>query len=229
MRKKLRLGVLASGSGTDLQSIIDACAGGKINCIVACVISDRKNAHCLERARAHGIPAHFVDPKCGDGSRKQKDAHEKEIHELLGEHGVKLVVGAGYMRILSPRFVEAWNGSIINIHPSVLPAFGGADGQGDAIEYGVRIAGCTTHFMDESVDGGPVILQAAVKVKRGDDRASLAERILQVEHQILPRTIDLYEQGRLQIEGRKVQIAPKDDSWLSRYPVIEGVLYPEDY
>ena len=221
--KRIRVGVLVSGRGTNLQSIIDHSESGKIDADVAVVISDRMDAYALERAKKHGIPAYFVDPK--EKSRKE---HEEEIDKILREHNVDLVVGAGYMRVLSSWFIKRWYGRIINIHPALLPSFKGTDGQGDALKYGVKITGCTTHFMDEEIDHGPIILQAAVKVKDDDTRESLAERILRVEHQLLPRTIQLFAEGRLKIEGRKVRILP-GDSWKDEYEVYPDVLYCEGY
>ena len=223
MAKKLRVGVLASGGGTDLQSIIDASEKGMINVEVVAVISDNKEAFALKRAEKHKIKAFFVDPK-----GKDSQDHDKETDKILEENNVELVVGAGYMRILSSCFVKKWYGKLINIHPALLPSFKGTDGQGDTLDYGVKIAGCTTHFMDEHMDHGPIILQAAVKVMPGDDRDKLAHRILDVEHQILPRTVELFAQGRLKIEGRKVKIE-KGDSWKDKYEIIPDVLYPEGY
>ena len=223
MAKKLRVGVLASGGGTDLQSIIDASEKGMIDAEVVVVISDKKDAFCLKRAEKHKIPKVFVDPK----GLKQEE-HDKEVDKILEKHNVGLVIGAGYMRILPPCFVKKWHGNLINIHPALLPSFKGTNGQGDAFNYGVKISGCTTHFMDEHMDHGPIILQAAVKVMPGDDRDKLAARILEVEHQILPRTVQLFAQGRLKIEGRKVKIL-KGDSWKKKYKTIPDVLYPEGY
>jgi len=221
--KRIRVGVLASGRGTNLQSIIDHSESGRIDADVVVVISDKRDAYALERARKHGIPAYFVDPK-----GKSREEHEREIDKILREHNVDLVVGAGYMRILSPWFIRRWYGKIINIHPALLPSFKGTDGQGDALRYGVKITGCTTHFMDEEVDHGPIILQAAVIVKDDDTRESLAERILRVEHQLLPRTIQLFAEGRLKIEGRRVKILP-GDSWKDKYETYPDVLYCEGY
>ena len=223
VKKKLRVGVLASGSGTDLQSIIDASERKMIDAEVAVVVSDKKEAYALKRADTHHIPAVYVDPK-----GKERAIHENEIDALLRHHGVELVVGAGYMRVLSPSFVKKWYGKLINIHPALLPSFKGTNGQGGAFAYGVKLTGCTTHFMDEEMDHGPIILQAAVKVFPSDDREKLAKRILDVEHQILPRTIQLFAQKRLSIKDRKVMILP-GDSWLNKYDVIPGVLYSEGY
>ncbi len=216
----LNIGVLASGRGTNLQAIIDSCEKKIINARVAVVLSDNEKAFALERAEKHGIPAFYVEAK----DRKK---HEENMHKILIEHEAELVVGAGYMRILSPWFIKNWYGKIINIHPALLPSFKGLDAQKQALEYGVKIAGCTTHFMDEKPDHGPIILQAAVRVKDDDTRDSLAERILKVEHQILPRSIDLFEKGRLVIEGRKVKILP-GDSWLDKYR-YEDVFYSDGY
>ena len=223
MVEKLRVGVLASGGGTDLQSIIDASEKDMIDAEVVIVISDRKDAFALKRAKKHNITTCFIDPK---GNERKE--HEKEVNILLKDNSVELVVGAGYMRVLSSSFVKKWYGKLINIHPALLPSFKGTNGQGDALEYGVKISGCTTHFMDEDMDHGPIILQAALKVHSGDDKDKLATRILEVEHQILPRTIQLFAEKRLKIIGRKVTIIP-GDSWTKKYDVIPDVLYSEGY
>lgn len=223
MKDKLKIGVLASGGGTDLQSIIDASEKNMINAEVRVVISDKSDAFCLKRAKKHNISCFFVNPL-----RLTPQDHEKKIDDILSEHDVDLVVGAGYMKILSKEFVKKWYGKLINIHPALLPSFKGANGQSDAFEYGVKLSGCTTHFMNEEMDSGPIILQAAVKVMPDDDRDKLAARILDVEHQILPRTVDLFEKGRLKIKGRKVEIS-KGDSWKDKYEILPDVLYSEGY
>ena len=222
-QKPLSVGVLASGSGTDLQSIIDASETGMIDATVVVVISDKKDAFALSRAKKHHIPCFFIDPK-----GKDRAAHEKEIDAILHAHRVELVIGAGYMRLLSPSFVRKWHGRLINIHPALLPSFKGTNGQKDALEYGVKISGCTTHFMDAEMDHGPIILQAAVLVHPEDDRDVLADRILSVEHQILPRTVQLFAQNRLLIEDRRVIILP-GDSWKKKHKVVPDVLYSEGY
>ena len=221
--KKLSVGVLASGSGTDLQSIIDASEKEMIDAEVVVVISDTKDAFALHRAKTHHIPGFFVDPK-----GKDRTAHEDEIDAVLRDHQIELVVGAGYMRLLSPAFVKKWQHKLINIHPALLPSFKGTNGQRDALQYGAKISGCTTHFMDSDMDHGPIILQAAVKVLPDDDRDALAARILAVEHQILPRTVQLFAQKRLLVEGRTVIILP-GDSWKKKFKEIPGVLYSEGY
>ena len=223
MVKKLRLGVLASGNGTDMQSIIDASTKGMIDAEVTVVVSDKKDAFALKRAIKHNIPTFFVDPR-----RKTREQHEDEIHTVLLEQKIDLVVGAGYMRILTPGFIKKWKGKLINIHPALLPSFKGTNGQGDALNYGVKITGCTTHFMDEEMDHGPIILQAAVQVLDHDTRDSLAARILEVEHQLLPRTIQLIAEHRVRLKGRRVQILP-GESWQGRYPLHPNVLYCEGY
>ena len=223
MGEKLRVGVLASGGGTDLQSIIDASEKDMIDAKVVAVVSDKKDAYALERARKHGIKAFFVDP-----NGKNIGEHEGEINKIFKDNNVELVVGAGYMRVLSSSFVKKWYGKLINIHPALLPSFKGTNGQGDALDYGVKISGCTTHFMDEKMDHGPIILQAAVKVLPNDDRDKLAHRILDVEHQILPRTVQLFAEGCLKIDGRKVIIKP-GDSWKDKYEIYPDVLYSEGY
>ncbi len=223
MVKKIRVGVLASGRGTDLQSIIDASEKNKIDASVVALISDNKKAYALKRAEKHKINSYFVDPE-----GKSKQELDDEIDKILLNNKTDLLVGAGYMRILSRKFVKKWYGKIINIHPALLPSFKGVNGQGDALEYGVKITGCTTHFMDEHMDHGPIILQGAVKVHQKDSRDELASRILKVEHQILPRTVQLYAEKRLKIKGRKVIIKP-GDSWKNKYETIPDVLYSEGY
>jgi len=223
MTDNLRVCVLASGGGTDLQSIIDASEKNMIDAEVVLVISDCKDAFCLKRAEKHKISCFFINPQ---STTKKK--HELEINKKIIEHNVDLVVCAGYMRILSNEFVKKWNGRLINIHPALLPSFKGANGQGDALDYGVKISGCTTHFMDEHVDHGPIILQAAVKVMPNDNRDKLAKRVLDIEHQILPRTVQLFAENRLKIKGRKVEIK-KGDSWKDKYKIFPDVLYSEGY
>jgi len=220
---KLKLGVLVSGRGTDLQSILDAADDGKINAEVKVVISNNKDAYALERAKKHNVDGIYIETK-----GREREDYEKDIDLILKNYGVDLAIGAGWMRILTPFFVTKWKGRLINIHPSLLPSFPGTSGPKDALEYGVKITGCTTHFMSETVDSGPIIIQAAVIVRDDDTVETLAQRVLEVEHQILPRSIDLFEQNRIVIEGRKVKILP-GDSWKVKYPVIDGVLYSYGY
>lgn len=199
---KLRLGVLASGRGSNLQSIMDAAAAGRIDAEVAVVISDNEDAFALERARKAGIPAEFVNP----GSFDSKEAYEGVLEELLKHHEVGLVCLAGYMRLVGRVLLEAFRNKVINIHPALLPAFPGLHGQEQAWTYGVKFSGCTVHFVDEGMDTGPIILQAVVPVLDDDTADTLAARILEQEHRIYPEAIGLYAEGKLKINGRKVSI-----------------------
>ena len=197
---KIRLGVLASGNGSNLQAIIDAAEAGRIDGIVAVVISDHQDAYALERARQKGIPAHSLELN----SFADKTAFEKEIVSLLKDHQVDLVCLAGYMRVLSNVVLEAFPQRIINIHPALLPSFPGLHGQKQAWDYGVKFSGCTVHFVDQGVDTGPIIIQAAVPVLDDDTADTLAARILEQEHIIFPEAIQRFAAGRLKITGRKV-------------------------
>ena len=199
---KLRLGVLASGRGSNLQSIMDQAAAGKINAEVAVVISDKKEAYALERARMAGIPAEHIHYR----DFPSKDAYERSIVELLRQHGVELVCLAGYMRIVGKVILAAFPYRIMNIHPALLPSFPGLHGQEQAWAYGVKFSGCTVHFVDEGMDTGPIILQAVVPVYDEDTADDLSARILEQEHKIYPEAIRLYAAGRLRIEGRKVYV-----------------------
>ena len=198
----INVGVLASGRGTNLQAIIEAIKEGKIEGRISIVISDNRDAFALKRAKQNNIETEYINFK----SFKNREDYDKEIMECLKEKDIDLVVLAGYMRILSPYFIRTYKNRIINIHPALLPSFPGLHAQRQAVEYGVKISGCTVHFVDEGVDSGPVILQKAVEVKDNDTEESLAERILKEEHQIYPRAIQLFCQGRLIIKGRRVFI-----------------------
>ncbi|MBQ9478290.1 MAG: phosphoribosylglycinamide formyltransferase [Selenomonadaceae bacterium] len=202
MNTKLKLGVLCSGRGTDLQSIIDAIADGKLDAQIALVLTDKPNVMALERAARAGIKNLCIDRK----SFEDQLSFEAKILNELRAAEVDLVILAGFMRILSPTFVRAYKDRIMNIHPSLLPAFPGAHAHRDVLAYGVKVSGCTVHFVDEGTDSGPIILQAAVKVWEDDDEESLAARVLEQEHIIYPLAIQLYAQGRLSIEGRRVKI-----------------------
>jgi phosphoribosylglycinamide formyltransferase-1 len=199
---KLRLGVLASGRGSNLQSIMDAAAAEKIKAEVAAVISDNKEAFALERARKAGIPALHVNPK-DFGSKAE---YERAVLKLLKEHGVQLVCLAGYMRIVGRVILDAFPNMVINIHPALLPAFPGLHGQQQAWDYGVKYSGCTVHFVDEGMDTGPIIIQAVVPVYDDDTADTLAARILEQEHKIYPEAIGLMAEGRLKLSGRKVLV-----------------------
>ena len=196
------LGVLCSGRGTNLQSILAAVDSGQIPAPVGVVLTDKPEAKALERAEKAGIPHFCVNRK----QYKDKQAFEEALVEKLREHGVTLVVLAGFMRILSPYFVHEFPGRILNIHPSLLQSFGGAHAHRDVLAYGVKVSGCTIHFVDEGMDSGPIILQTAVPVLDSDDEDTLAARVLEQEHKLYPRAIELFLKGKLKTEGRKVRI-----------------------
>lgn len=200
MKARLRLGVLVSGRGSNLEAIIDASEAGRIDAVVAVVISDVADAFALERARTHGIEAAFVDSRPFD----TKEAFDAAVIDLLRKREVDLVCLAGFMRLLSPQFVEAFRHRILNIHPALLPAFPGLHVQRKALTHGVKFSGCTVHFVDEGTDSGPIIIQAVVPVLDDDTEESLSARILTYEHQIYPRAIQLFAEGRLQVLGRRV-------------------------
>lgn len=199
-RKALRVGVLVSGRGSNLQAIIDSSDSGKLAAAVVVVISDVAGAYALERARKHGIPPVFVDPK----AHSSREAFDAALIAVLTEHRVELVCLAGYMRVLSPRFINHFRHRIMNIHPALLPSFPGLHVQHTALHHGVKFSGCTVHFADEGVDTGPIIIQAVVPVFDDDTDDTLAARILKYEHQVYPRAIQLFAEGRLRVEGRRV-------------------------
>jgi phosphoribosylglycinamide formyltransferase 1 len=200
----IRLGVLISGSGTNLQAIIDACEAGTLDAEVAVVISDRANARGLERARTHGIEAALVQ-RADFASAADFNA---AIREALREHAVEWVVMAGYMRLLGREVLDAYPDHVLNLHPALLPSFPGADGIGDALAYGVKVTGVTVHFANENFDEGPIIAQEALAVFEDDTRDTLAERIHEIEHRIYPAALQLIAEGRVSIVGRKARIAP---------------------
>ena len=196
------LGVLCSGRGTNLQSILAALDSGQIPAPVGVVLTDKPDAKALERAEKAGIPRFCVNRK----QYADKQAFEEALVEKLREQGVTLVILAGFMRILSPYFVHEFPGRILNIHPSLLPSFGGAHAHRDVLAYGVKVSGCTIHFVDEGMDSGPIILQTSVQVLDSDDEDTLAARVLEQEHKLYPKAIELFLKGKLRIEGRKVRI-----------------------
>lgn len=208
MSKKIKLGVLASGSGTNLQAIIDACESGEVSAEVVLVVSNVSDAYALERAKKHGIKAVFIDK---DNFESRKD-YDGELISILRDNQVDLVVLAGYMLLVDSEFVRAFKGRIMNIHPALLPSFMGTHGVKDALDYGVKISGVTVHFVDEGLDTGPIILQEAVAVMENDTVESLHGRIHQAEYRIYPAAIKLFAEGRLKIEGRKVRILKKGEN-----------------
>lgn len=206
MKRHVPIGVLLSGGGTNLQAIIDAIKHGCLDAEIRTVVSNRESAYGLTRARNHDIPTAVIDHR-GHPSR---EAYDRVVVEHLKNQGVELVVLAGFMRLLSPYFVQSFPNRIMNIHPALSPAFAGLHGQRQAFEYGVRFAGCTVHFVSEGCDEGPIIIQAVVPVLPHDTEETLAQRILEQEHRIYPRAIQLYSEGRLVIEGRKVKVTGED-------------------
>ncbi len=197
-----KAGVLVSGRGSNLQAVLDRIADGYLPLEIGVVISDKVDAYALERAANVGIKTVVVARKeCAS-----KEEFEDRIHAALVEAGCELVVLAGFMRILSGNFVSKWHNKIINIHPALLPSFPGLDGQGQALEYGVKFTGCTVHFVDEGTDTGPIILQKVVPVLDDDTHDTLAARILEQEHKAMPEALKLWAEGKLVIEGRKVKV-----------------------
>jgi phosphoribosylglycinamide formyltransferase-1 len=196
----LPLGILISGSGTNLQAIIDAIERRTLDAVIRVVISNRADAYGLTRAQNHGLPAVVVSHK----DFSSREAFETELVKVLQQHGVELVALAGFMRLLSPFFIRAFPHRIMNIHPALLPSFPGIHAQRQALERGVRIAGATVHFVDEETDHGPIIVQAAVPVYPDDTEESLSARILAQEHRIYPQAIQLFAEGRLEIRSRTV-------------------------
>ncbi|MGI5817915.1 MAG: phosphoribosylglycinamide formyltransferase [Armatimonadota bacterium] len=202
----IRLGVFASGGGTNFQSIIDNCEARRIDAEVAVLIANREDAGALDRAAKHGIER-VVVPVGRDLSDEFHAADERHVR-ILRDHGVDLVCLAGYMRRIGTGVLDAFPHAVINIHPAILPSFKGAHGQRDAVDYGARISGATVHFANEEFDRGPIIIQAAVPVIPGDTEESLAARILEQEHRIYPQAIQWFAEGRLRVEGRSVMLDP---------------------
>jgi phosphoribosylglycinamide formyltransferase-1 len=195
-----KIAVLASGNGSNLQAILDAVDSGKIEGgAVTLVVSNRKNAYALERARIKGIQTKYLSAL----RYSSREEYDRDLVTYLEEQEIDLVILAGFMRLLSHYFVLAFNHRILNIHPSLLPAFPGGHGVEDAIAYGVKVSGCTVHFVDEGMDTGPIILQEAVSVLEEDTAESLHQRIHALEYKLYPRAIDLWVRGKLKIQGRR--------------------------
>jgi phosphoribosylglycinamide formyltransferase-1 len=202
----LRVAVLASGRGSNLQAVIDAIEAGTVQAKIVAVISNKQEAPALERAGRHGLSGLFVDPKPHAGRADGREAYDRELLDVLRRHDVELVLLAGYMKIVTTVLVEAFANRMMNIHPSLLPSFPGLDVQKKAIDWGCKLAGCTVHFVTEGVDEGPIILQAAVPILDDDTPGTLAARILEQEHKVYPRAVQLFAEGRLRVEGRHVFI-----------------------
>jgi phosphoribosylglycinamide formyltransferase-1 len=197
---KKRIGVLLSGRGSNFEALADSVAAGRIpNAEIAIVISNRENAPGIEKARAREIQAQVI-PSRG----LEREPYDKQVIAALEEKKVDLVCLAGYMRLLSPAFVAAYRGRILNIHPSLLPAFPGLESQRQAIEHGAKFSGCTVHFVDENLDAGPIVLQAAVPIRDDDTPETLSERVLKEEHRIYTEAVRIVLEGRYRMEGRRV-------------------------
>ena len=202
----LRVAVLASGRGSNLQAIIEAIEAGQVQAQIVAVISNKKDAMALERARKHNLPDLFLDPKPFAGQPDSREAYDRALLDILQQRNVELVLLAGYMKIVTAILVNAFANRMMNIHPSLLPSFPGLEVQKKAIDWGCKLAGCTVHFVTEGVDEGPIILQAAVPVLDSDTPEVLAARILEQEHKIYPRAVQLFAEGRLKVDGRRVLI-----------------------
>src|SRR5277367_803254 len=195
-----RIGVLLSGRGSNFEALADSLASSRIpNAEIAIVISNRENAPGLDRAKARQIPALSIPSK-----GLERETYDRQVVAVLNEHKVDLVCLAGYMRLLSPFFVTNFPNRILNIHPSLLPSFPGLESQRQALEYGVKFAGCTVHFVDENLDAGPIVLQSVVPVRDDDTEDTLSARILQEEHKIYSQAVRIVLEGRYKIQGRRV-------------------------
>lgn len=198
----LKIGVLASGRGSNFQSIIDEIASQRLKAEIVLLITDNPSAFAIERAKKHGIEYLVILSK----EHRSRDEFFVKIAEELKKRDVGLVILAGFMRIVGKPLIDAFPNRIMNIHPALLPSFPGLHGQRQALAYGVKISGCTVHFVDEGMDTGPIIIQATVPVLQNDTEETLSERILRYEHKIYPEAIRLFSEGKIEIEGRKVRI-----------------------
>ncbi len=214
----LKLGVMASGRGSNFQSIVDSIKSGYLKAQVQLLITDNPDAYAIKRAQDNGIEYLVMKPS----DYTSKDNYYLKVAEEFKKRNVELVILAGFMRVVGKSLIEAYPMRIMNIHPALLPSFPGLHGQRQAVDYGVKVSGCTVHFVDEGVDTGPVIIQAVVPVYHDDTEDSLSERILKQEHRIFPYAIKLFSEGRLKVEGRKVIIdAPRDELDLLINPPVK--------
>ncbi len=198
--EKFKLAVLVSGRGSNLQAIIDSIEKNNLLAEISLVLSNVKDAYALERGKKHGLEVIFLDPEIFPN----KSDYEQRMIDILRSKSIDLICLAGFMRILGKKFIEAFSGKIINIHPSLLPAFPGLNVQKKALEHGAKFSGCTVHFVNEEVDGGPIILQSAVPIQDEDDTESLSKKILEQEHIIYPEAIRLIIEGNIELSGRRV-------------------------
>ena len=206
MRKKLSLGVLVSGSGSNLQAIIDHIEQHRLDAVIAVVISNNPDAYALKRAEKHHIPTAVITHE----AFPSREEFDRAMADKLESYNVDLIVMAGFMRILSSHILNRFPQRIMNIHPALLPSFPGLHGQRQALQYGVKFSGCTVHFVDAGVDSGPVIIQAVVPVLDADTEDTLSARILREEHRIYSQAIQWYAEGRIQIHDRRVKISSSD-------------------
>lgn len=202
----LRLGVLASGRGSNLQALIDAIDAKTLDATIAVVVSNKPESMALERAQRHGIKGIFLDPKSVAGESEPRKAYDRKILEVLKAHDVQLVLLSGYMKIVTLVLIDAYQWHMMNIHPSLLPSFPGLNAQTQALDAGVKISGCTVHFVTEGVDEGPIILQTGVPVNEDDTVDILSARILEQEHVLYPHAVQLFAERRLCVEDKKVRI-----------------------
>ncbi len=220
------IAILASGSGTNAQAMIDKVAAGLLDVNIALIICNRPGAGVIARAQRAGVPCLVLD----HSTFPDRESYDLKLVEALHAAGVELAVLAGYMRLLSATFLTAFHGRVINLHPALLPSFPGIHGGRDALAYGVRISGCTVHFVEEQMDSGPVIIQAAVPVNPDESEETLMERIHAMEHRIYPQAVQWLAQGRISIHGRQVHLSPgtaspavnNNDSSLIWPPLEEG-------
>jgi phosphoribosylglycinamide formyltransferase-1 len=197
---KKRIGVLLSGRGSNFEALAESVAAGRIpDAEIAIVVSNREGAPGIQRAESRGIRTRVIPSK-----GLERETYDRQVVTVLNEHKAELICLAGYMRLLSPFFVAAFPNRILNIHPSLLPSFPGLESQRQALEYGVKFAGCTVHFVDENLDAGPIVLQAVVPVLDDDTEASLSEKILKEEHRIYSQAVNIVLEGKFKIEGRRV-------------------------
>ena len=198
----MKVGVMASGRGSNFQAIIDAGVRGETpNVEIVHLIVNKKNAYAIERAKKHEIDFDIIE-----SNTMSREIFDQKVIDLFREKNIEVVVLAGFMRILSPKFIEAYRNKILNIHPSLLPAFPGAHAHRDTINYGAKISGCTAHLVDDGIDSGPIIMQESVMLKKGETEESLSAKILVHEHKILPKALQLLCSDKLSIVGRKVEI-----------------------
>lgn len=204
----MKIAIFCSGNGTNFQAIVDSAKKGFVAAEVALMVCDNPKAYAIIRAKDAGVKTLIVELK----NFQNREAFEDEIIRSLEREDIGLIVLAGYMKMLTPKFVRRYRDRILNIHPALLPSFAGASGIEDALKYGVRVTGPTVHFVNEDMDTGPIILQKAIEITEGDTEETLAERIHKLEHELYPKAIRLFVEGRLKIEGRKVRIKGGNDT-----------------